>query len=70
MLCPKSLLLRVEQPLIVDADCATDKRAGAPVGVGIGDVPVAVDACDGHERTIVRTGASEQGGGVKGARDT
>ena len=57
---------RVERLLPVDAEHAVNKRAGAPFGMGIGGVLVAVDECDLHESTVAGAGASGQGGGVRG----
>ena len=61
----QSSLLLAEPPLPIDAEHATDKRAGAPVGVGIGGVLVVVDDFDCHAGTVAWARASRQGGGVR-----
>ena len=56
----------VEPALRVDADPASDKRAGVPDSVGIGGVVIAADDRDFHEGTVAGAGVSRQGRGVRG----
>ena len=46
------LLMLDYPPLTIDADHAANDRAGAPGGMGIGGVLVAVGDCDCHGETV------------------
>ena len=48
----RPLLMLDEPPLTIDAGHAANDRAGAPGGMGIGGVLVAVGDCDCHGETV------------------
>ena len=58
--------LLAEPRLPIDAERAANDQVVDAVGMEVGRVPVAVDACDCHAGTVAWGGASRQGDGVRG----